>query len=91
MDNGNFINQLRDIRSNLRDAIRAASKFETKLLGPRPEDGQKPKDTSESVISFLTEINAMSIQLTKMLAHHHEIVGDFEPMGLPEASPARYA
>jgi hypothetical protein len=88
--NSSFIGQLRDIRSNLRDSIRAAAHFETKLLGPRPEEGKATKEPVESIGSLLSEINTMSIQLGKILAHHHDIVGDFQP-AVGDAVPARYA
>jgi hypothetical protein len=92
--NGNsFIAQLREIRSNLIDAIRTADNLEYKFVGPRPADGAStPKPTSESVGSIMAEIGAMSVRLTKMLAHHNEIVGDLGGAELaPPISSNRYA
>jgi hypothetical protein len=78
MDNTSFIAQLREVRSNLTDAILAAADLEIKLIGPRPSDAQKSaKSDSESVGSLLSEIGALSVQLTKILNHSHEIVGEF--------------
>lgn len=77
--NGSFISQLRDIRSNLRSSIRTATRFEVKLIGPRPEEGKASKDSVETVGVVLSEILGMSVTLGKMLDHHHDIIGDFTP------------
>lgn len=95
METGNFIAQLREIRSSLQEAVRLADNFEYKLLGPRPSGeatlGQA-KQPSESVSSLLADISSLSVRLPKMLDHQHEIVGEFAPKdaGAP-ATPARYA
>ena len=91
MDTNTFIGQLRDIRENLHASIRAASALEMKLVGPRPSDPKDSlKQTSESVGSLLSDITGLSTQLQKMLAHQHDILGDFST-GQEAASPGRYA
>ncbi|HZW92627.1 MAG TPA: hypothetical protein VFF64_06610 [Candidatus Eremiobacteraceae bacterium] len=93
MEGTSFIGHLREIRSNLRDSIRSIGQFETKLVGPRPSEGNAPKEACESVATLLGEIGVLSSQLMKALAHQHEIIGDFTPTqaGIADASLARYA
>jgi hypothetical protein len=75
-----FIDQLRDIRSNFGDAVRATSKLEHKLTGPSPSEGNLGNQKGpESVASLIAEVNGLTMQLVKMLGHQHEIVGDFQP------------
>jgi hypothetical protein len=81
MDSGNFISQLRDIRSNLHEAVRLADNFDYKLLGPRPAEGNTAqlKQGPDSIASLLTDINALSLRLPKMLEHQHAVIGEFSP------------
>jgi ABC-type transporter Mla subunit MlaD len=90
MDGNSFIAQLRDIRQNLRDSIRTAAQFHNKLVGPSPEEGKIGKEAVESVSTLLSEITNQSAQLAKMLAHQHDIIGDFGP-SVETAQPSRYA
>jgi len=91
MDQQNFINGLREVRSNLYDALSSAERMERKLLGPRPsnpcENAPKP---SESVASLLGEIFTLSVQLPKALAQHHSVIGEFAEQGVL-AQPSRFA
>lgn len=92
MNENSFIAQLRDVRSNLQDAMRAADHLENKFVGPRPAESaaSTPQKTQESIGSLLSDINGLSVRLTKMLAHQHEIVGDFAG-AQADCTPARYA
>jgi len=91
--NNSFISQLREVRQNLRTSIRTAARFQVKLIGPGPEEGSNPKDTVETVGTVLSEIVNMSATLSKMLDHHHDIMGDFTPEAGETARPpqSRYA
>lgn len=93
MDGQNFIAQLREIRSNLQEAIRNADNFEYKLTGPRPADTAKnssPKPP-DCVAVLLNEIGLQSIFLAKLTQRHHEIVGDFTPDQCGEPAMPRRA
>lgn len=89
----NLIAQLRNVRSNLSEALLHADNLEYKLLGPRPADTKEnaPKP-QESVASLLGDLNRLSLALLRMNQRHHEIVGDLtsDVCGAP-SQPARYA
>ena len=94
MDTGNFISQLRDIRSNLQEAVRLADNFEYKLLGPRPsgESGlAQGKQPTESISALLGDIADLSLRVPKMLSHQHEIIGEFQPKDCAPPQAGRYA
>lgn len=93
METGNFIAQLREIRSNLQEAVRLADTFEYKLLGPRPAEGNsaQSKQPTESVSGLLADISGLSLRLPTMLDHQHEIIGEFAPKDCAPATPVRYA
>jgi len=94
MESGNFISQLREIRSNLQEAVRQADNFEYKLLGPRPAaegNSAQLKQPTESVSGLLSDIVGLSVRLPKMLDHQHEIIGEFAPKDACAPAPPRYA
>lgn len=80
MDEKSFIGQLREIRSNLLDAVHSNHQLEMKLVGPSGE-GQSgnEKVPPETVNYLLTEIGNLSVQLVKFAARHHDILGEFAP------------
>lgn len=90
----NFISQLREIRTNLREALARAESFELKLLGPRPSDanGKSTPESIDSVGQILHEIERLSMRLMGATARPHEIFGDFTPECVTDVRPpARYA
>ena len=93
MDSGNFIAQLREIRSNLQEAVRLADTFEYKLLGPRPAEGTATqlKQPTESISGLLGDIADLSLRVPKMLSHQHEIIGEFQPKDCAPPQVGRYA
>ena len=80
MDGTTVIAQLRDIRMNLADSVRSAMSLENKFTGPRPSEGKTPSQAGqESIGTLLSDIGVLSAQLSKMLCHQHDILGDFNP------------
>jgi hypothetical protein len=74
----NLIASLKETRDNLRDALSQAAQLEMKFLGPRPKDGQTGNPpNAESVGQLFSDLKCLSGTLVKMLATHHEMVGDF--------------
>ena len=83
---GPFTAQLFEIRSTLRDALRASEALEMKLIGPRPADPTNTPKPTDTVASVLGEINNLSVRLAKMLGHYHDIIGDFN---VAESAPSQ--
>jgi hypothetical protein len=74
----NLISQLQETRANLREAINQVASLEHKFLGQRPKEGSagNPPQT-ESIGALLSDLRNMSGTLVKMLAVHHDAVGNF--------------
>jgi len=89
----NFISQLREIRSNLRDALSRCENFEQKLLGPRPSDpqGKEASPAAESVGKILHDIDRLSVRLMAATARPHEIFGELTPECSEERPGRAYA
>jgi len=91
----NLISQLREIRSNLREALTRAENLEYKLIGPRPADAEQgsAQKTIDSVAQLLHDIDRLSIRLMGATGRPHEILGEFvpEPCETAPLRPARHA
>jgi hypothetical protein len=94
MDTGNFISQLRDIRSTLKEALLNSENLESKLVGPTPaqvgEKGNSPKPV-DSIAQILGDISRLSVALVRSTTRPHEILGDFAPMECGQAPAGRLA
>ena len=77
-----FIDQLRSIRTTLRDVANSDHQFHMKLVGPQPEsatDGNEKLAPPETVSSIIEDIRVLSDRLYKAAGVRHEFIGEFQP------------
>jgi hypothetical protein len=86
-----FIEQLRSIRSTLRDVSNSDQQFHIKLVGPTPiESGCNEKlSPPETVASIIEDIRGLSDRLYKAAGARHEFVGEFQPTQTQAAEMVR--
>jgi len=90
MDNQTLIDQLLEVRSNLRGVLREAEGISAKLNGPRPNETGHPEIAQESVGSLIDDIRGLSIYIGKTISEQHNILGNFQA-AKSASQPARYA
>jgi hypothetical protein len=75
----NLINTLQETKAALREALAQAGALEYKFLGPRPKDGaaNPAAPQNDSVANLINDVKFLSVEIVKVLAAHHSVVGDF--------------
>jgi hypothetical protein len=85
-ERGTLVDELREIRSNLAEAIGVAEQTHRKLVGPMPKDtASMPKEPSESVVTIVGDIRRQTLQLREVLQMHHNVLGEVGDINAPRS------